>query len=353
MQTAPISASQSTQQTQNIDGYAYLQKLFGLSPSADPNGPFGKWLAEGEKAAKWLFSQNLSDKQSSNSQFMAAQYPQAYSSDQISPEVQQNPNAYLDGYGDHGSIKCMNFSPADSSSEVSADPSSDDSNAVCDQPTDDGGTVAGYGDAYESYVSSQQMSDTGDVSGSDVSVDYGDGGTIDGYSQQYDDYIANNTDNVGYSTSGDSTGYGDGGTIDGYGQQFNSYMQGGDYGLNPRGPMVTDPSIESPRQVAASSGFTPVRDHMPPPSPAPVVAAPVGISGNGFTSGAEFQKIADFKAQADAAQDAAIQNPNDPQLAQAAQDALEQYQLEVARARQESAMMAQQAMDALKASKLN
>jgi hypothetical protein len=324
MQTAPISASQSTQQTQNIDGYAYLQKLFGLSPSADPNGPFGKWLAEGEKAAKWLFSQNLSDKQSPDSRFMAAQHPQAYSSDQIDPEIQQNPNAYLDGYGDHGSIKCMNFSPADSSSEVSADPSSDDSNTVCDQPTDDGGTVAGYGDAYDSYVSSQQMSDTGDVSGSDVSVDYGDGGTIDGYSQQYDDYIANNADNVGNSTS-DSTGYGDGGTVNGYSPQYYSAA-------------ITNPSIAASANLGTTASGQP---------------APLGLSGNGITSADEFQKIADLKAQADSAQDAAIQNPNDPQLAQAAQDALEQYQLEVARARQESAMMAQQAMDALKASKLN
>jgi hypothetical protein len=80
---------------------------------------------------------------------------------------------------------------------------------------------------------------------------------------------------------------------------------------------------------------------------------PVGLPDDGYTSGAEFQKIADLKAQADAAQNAAIADPNNAQLAQAAQDALEQYQLEVARARQESAMMAQQEMDALKAAKLN
>src|SRR5215471_4910105 len=94
MQTAPISGLQSSQQTQTTNGDYWLHKIINAA-KADPNGPYGKWVANAEKEAKWLFSQNPSDKQSCGPQFAAAQYPQAYSSDQISPEVQQNPNNYL------------------------------------------------------------------------------------------------------------------------------------------------------------------------------------------------------------------------------------------------------------------
>ena len=48
-----------------------------------------------------------------------------------------------------------------------------------------------------------------------------------------------------------------------------------------------------------------------------------------------------------------MQHPEDAVAAQKAQDLLEEYQLAVATARQNSAIMAQQALDALKAAKLN
>src|SRR6516164_5208821 len=139
MQTPPITGLQSPQQMQTTNGDFWLNQIIKAA-KADPNGPFGKWVANAEKEAKWLFSQNSSDKQS-GSQYTAAQLPQAYSSDQIPPEVQQNPNNYLNqpaiqssarvapnstegsqgaSGDDHGKVINLDESPRQASPEVAS-----------------------------------------------------------------------------------------------------------------------------------------------------------------------------------------------------------------------------------------
>ena len=84
------------------------------------------------------------------------------------------------------------------------------------------------------------------------------------------------------------------------------------------------------------------------PEPLPIIT-----EGTGLTSAAELTNIADLKAEADAAEQYAMQHPQDAVAAQKAQDLLEEYQIAVTTARQNSEIMAQQAMDALKGAKLN
>ena len=138
MQTYPISGLQSTQQTQAISADSMLQII--NAAKADPSGPYGKWVASHEKEVKAFLSQYRLGDQSSGAQFAAAQYPQAYSSDQISPEVQQNPNTYLNEPAVHSSAR-MAPQFADDSDEspsmVADDPYGDD--PYGDESVDDGG----------------------------------------------------------------------------------------------------------------------------------------------------------------------------------------------------------------------
>ena len=310
MQTAAASTPQSTQWAQIIDGYAHLHQLLARASSADPKGPYGKAIADAEKAFNWLVAQRSSDNQTSDPQAMAAQYPAAFSADQISPEVQQNPSAYLQD-GDYGSVTCLNYASDGESTGVSSDPE-------CD-PSSDGGTVAGYQDDYYAYTADQE---TG-----------GDGG-------------------VSSSSSNDIAGSADGGTIQGYTPAFQAAVadRRADYGVSDRRAITTDPSIESGNPRVSGPI---VRDHMPLPPPAEMAAAPLdGESGTAFTSASTFADIRQARADYDAARQYALQHPDDPEAAQRAQDAALAYQLKTAAASQDSAMEAQQVMDALKASKL-
>lgn len=280
MQTAPISGLQSTQQTQATSGDVLLQIM--NAAKADPNGPFGKFVASHEKELKALFSQSLSGN-GSGSQFTAAQYPQAYSSDQISPEVQQNPSAYLNEPGIHSSARMApnvtdgSDGSVQSSREISPNMIADDPSGG--DPVDDGGDNWNAG------------SDGGDV-GQDDPVDSGDDGTT-------------------IQSSGDGSG----------GQPVQT-TGGGD-----------------PTEGTTSSTL----------NEAPLA----GLPDDGFTSAAEYQTLENLQANVDNAEAAALANPKDPDLAQAAQNARMALQLEQTKASQDAQMAAQHAMDALKNSVLH
>jgi hypothetical protein len=162
MQTAPISGLQSTQQTQATSGDVLLQIM--NAAKADPNGPFGKWVASHEKELQSLFSKYLSGNESSGSQFAAAQFPQAYSSDQISPDVQQNPNAYLNEPAIHSSARMApKFTEgSDSSAQASREFASPD--MIADDPVDDGadGWNVGSDGGDDSSVGLDDPVDSGD-----------------------------------------------------------------------------------------------------------------------------------------------------------------------------------------------
>jgi hypothetical protein len=325
MQTGPISQTQSTQQGQPIEGYAYVHQFLKRAAAADPNGPYGKLLAEGDKAINWLLSQKSSNKQTSDPRFMAAQQPVPFSGDQISPDVQQNPNAYLQdgsgdqysarlasnstdgsdniGDGDHGHITSLNNSPAAESPEVA-------SRVAFDDPYDDSSNDRGPVNADANPIDPQDSEDDSPIPES--SSDDG----------------SDNSDPVqaGSDDSGD--------------------------------PINTDPSQDGgpgSTQTAGGQG-TPTEgttsstlNEAPPDTPLP----PPILDGTAFTTADELTNINNLKAESDAAEQYAVQHPNDPVAAQRAQDLLEEYQLAVATARQNSQMMAQQEMDALKASLLH
>jgi hypothetical protein len=288
MQTAPISGLQSTQQTQATTGDFLLEIM--KKAKADPNGPFGKWVASHEKELMALFSQYLSGNQS-GSQFTAAQLPQAYSSNQIPPEVQQNPNAYLNEPAIHSSARMApKFSEnSDSSAQASQelarpdmavdDPSGDDS-------WDDGGNSSGVG---------SDGSDDGWNVSSDDPVDSGDDTTTDGSSDD-----GSNSGPVQTSGGGDPT----------------------------------ESSTSSTLDEA--------------PAPPEVV-----LQGDGFTSTAEFQRLADAQANVDSLEQQLRDNPNNPQLATALADAKMALQLEQQNAMEDAQIAGQHAMDSLKAAVLH
>lgn len=288
MQTAPISGLQSTQQTQATSGDVLLQIM--NAAKSDPNGPFGKWVASHEKELKALFSQYLSGNESSGSQSMAAQFPQAYSSDQISPEVQQNPNAYLNEPAIHSSAR---MAPRLTEGSDSSAPTSREF-ASQSMVADDS-----YGD------------DTVDDGGDnwDAGSDGGDDGSV-----IQDDPVDSGDDTTTQSSSDDGSG-----------SQPVQTSGGGD-----------------PTESTTSSTL----NEAPPPPP-------VGLPDDGFTSAAEYQRLEDLQANVDATEAAALANPKDPDLAQAAQNARMALQLEQTKASQDAAIAAQHAMDALKASQLH
>jgi hypothetical protein len=285
MQTAPISGLQSTQQTQATSGDVLLQIM--NAAKADPNGPFGKWVASHDKELKALFSQYLSGNGSSGSQFTAAQFPQAYSSDQISPEVQQNPNGLLNEPAIHSSARMApkitegsDGSAPTSRESISPNMIADDPSG--DDPVDDGG---------DSWNAGSDGGDGGSV-GQDDPVDSGDDPTTQGSSD------------------------------DGSGSQ----------------PVQTS-GDGNPTEGTTSSTL----------NEAPLA----GLPDDGFTSAAEYQTLENLQANVDAAEAAALANPKDPDLAQAAQNARMALQLEQTRASQDAQMAAQHAMDALKNSVLH
>src|SRR5215471_2775358 len=260
MQTAPISGLQSTQQMQATNGDFLAQIM--KATKTDPNGPFGKWVASHEKELKALFSQYLSGSQSGS--FSAAQSPQAYSSDQIPPEVQQNPNAYLNEPAIHSSARMApNLAEG---SDGSAQASSESPNMIVDDPYGDG---SGDGGGDNLNVGSDGSGD-----GSNVSADGPDGSGGD-------------TSTLGSSDDGGS------------GQPVQT-TGGGD-----------------PTEGTTSSTLN--------EAPAPPL---VGLPDDGFTSAAEYQTLENLKASVDAAEAAALANPKDPDLAQAAQNARMALQLE-------------------------
>jgi hypothetical protein len=336
MQTAPISGLQSPQQTQTANGDYWLHQIINAA-KADPNGPFGKWVANAEKEAKWLFSQNPSDKQSCGSHFAAAQVPQAYSSDQISPEVQQNPNNYLsepaiqssarvapnstggsDGASgdDHGKVINLDERPAQASRQMASPMMEVDDGSGS---ADDGGGSAGDG----GYV--------GDGGSTDGGGSMDAGGSTDGGGQVND---GGSTDDSG---DGSNVGSTDGSGGDGTTTQGSSDGGSDNQPVGTSGGSGTDPN-----EGTTSSTLNEA------PVPLPVIT-----EGTGLTSAAELTNIADLKAEADAAEQYAMQHPQDAVAAQKAQDLLEEYQIAVTTARQNSEIMAQQAMDALKGAKLN
>ena len=138
----------------------------------------------------------------------------------------------------------------------------------------------------------------------------------------------NGGDNSNVGSTGDS---GNGGTT--------TQGSSGDGGGQPVG---TSGGSGDPNESSTSSTLNEA------PEPLPVIT-----EGTAFTTAAELTNIADLKAEADNAQQYSVQHPNDAIAAQNAQDKLEEYQIAVATARQNSAIMAQQALDALKAAKLN
>ena len=285
MQTAPISGLQSTQQMQATSGDFWLQIM--KATKTDPNGPFGKWVASHEKELKALFSQYLSGNQSGS--FSAAQSPQAYSSDQIPPEVQQNPNAYLNEPAIHSSARMApNLSEGGDGSAQASRVSPD---LIVDDP--------GSGDSGDGGGDNLDVGSDGSGDGSNVSADGPDGS-------------GDNTTTQGSSDDGGS------------GQPVQT-TGGGD-----------------PTEGTTSSTLN--------EAPAPPLA---GLPDDGFTSAAEYQTLENLKASVDAAEAAALANPKDPDLAQAAQNARMALQLEQTKASQDAAMAAQHAMDALKASQLH
>jgi hypothetical protein len=326
MQTGPISQTQSPQQGQPIEGYAYVHQFLKRAAAADPNGPYGKLLAEGDKAINWLLSQKSSNKQTSDPRFMAAQQPMPFSGDQISPDVQQNPNAYLQdgsgnqysariapnstdssgnvGDGDHGSVVNLDNSSAAASPEFSS-------------------RVA-YDDPYDN-----SSEDSGPVNADSNPIDPRDGEDNSPIPSSSDD---NSSDDPGQVEAGSDNG--------------------GD-------PVNTDPSQNggpgntqtTGGQGTPTEGTTSSTLNEAPPTDTPL--PPPILDGTAFTTADELTQINDLKAQVDAAEQDAIAHPNDAVKAQKAQDLLEQYQLAVATARQNSQMMAQQEMDALKAAQLH
>jgi hypothetical protein len=284
MQTTPISGVQSTQQTQATSGEFLLELI--KAAKADPNGPFGKWAASHEKELNALLSQYLSGSQGGS--FAAAQLPQAYSSDQIRPEVQQNPNSFLNEPAVHSSAR---MAPRlTEGSDGSAQSLRESPNMIVEDPAGDGSGDDG-GDL-------NVGSDGGD-DGSDVSADGPDG-------------------------SGDDTTT-QGSSDDGNGGQPVQTSGGG------------EPSESTTSSTLNTAPEAPLQ----------------GLPDDGFTSAGEYQTLENLQADVDNAEAAALANPKDPDLAQAAQNARMRLQLEQTKASQDAAILAQHAMDALRASQLH
>ncbi|HKA01659.1 MAG TPA: hypothetical protein VKE70_34335 [Candidatus Solibacter sp.] len=296
MQTAPISGLQSTQQMQATSGEFLLQIM--KAAKADPNGPFGKWVASHEKELKALFSQYLSGNQSVS--FTAAQFPQAYSSDQISPEVQEHANAYLNEPAIQSSAR-MAPSYTDGSDD-SAQTSSESSNMIVDDPYG-GDSGDGGGDSWN-------VGSDGSDDGSNVSA----GGSDDGSNVSTDDpgNLGNDLPTGGSSDEGSSSG-----------------------------PVQTSGGGD-PTESSTSSTLDEA------PAPPPIV-----LQGDGFTSTAEFQRLADAKAKVDELEQKLRNDPNNPQLALALTDAKMALQLEMQSATEDAQIAGQHAMDSLKAAILH